>query len=134
MTANWVCPRCGKHTNDVPAWSHIDDNTRICSACGTSEAVEVHSNMVPTFATWRFAPLSVWRMAYVGDGVGAGSYVQFLRLTRKCAVFVHSLDQGRDVSIGSVAIFEKLYQRMSPDEEREVLTKFTRATTVNHLR
>lgn len=36
---NWTCPKCGKITNDHPAISRID-NTKICSDCGTYEALE----------------------------------------------------------------------------------------------
>jgi len=35
----WVCPRCGKKTTDFPAISRRDNKTKICSKCGTEEAM-----------------------------------------------------------------------------------------------
>jgi transcription elongation factor Elf1 len=35
----WICPRCGKETNDYPALSRRDNKTNICSQCGTDEAL-----------------------------------------------------------------------------------------------
>ena len=35
----WVCPRCGKETTDFPALSRRDNETEICSKCGTEEAM-----------------------------------------------------------------------------------------------
>jgi len=41
MTGNktWTCPKCGKVTADFPAISRKDNRTKICSACGTAEAL-----------------------------------------------------------------------------------------------
>ena len=35
----WTCPRCGKETTDYPAISREDNQTEICSQCGTDEAM-----------------------------------------------------------------------------------------------
>lgn len=43
----WICPRCGKETNDYPALSRIDNKTDICAECGMAEALfnlEKHIN------------------------------------------------------------------------------------------
>ena len=36
---SWVCPRCGKTTEDYPAISRRDNETKICSQCGLDEAL-----------------------------------------------------------------------------------------------
>lgn len=36
---SWICPRCGKETNDFPAISRRDNTTEIYSACGLEEAM-----------------------------------------------------------------------------------------------
>ena len=33
------CPRCGKTYTEFPAISRRDNKTKICSACGTEEAL-----------------------------------------------------------------------------------------------
>jgi predicted RNA-binding Zn-ribbon protein involved in translation (DUF1610 family) len=35
----WKCPRCGKLTKSYPALSRKDNKTKICSDCGTDEAL-----------------------------------------------------------------------------------------------
>lgn len=35
----WICPICGKETNEFPALSRKDNKTEICSDCGTGEAL-----------------------------------------------------------------------------------------------
>ena len=41
MTQNksWICPKCMQETTDYPAISRRDNKTKICSACGTDEAL-----------------------------------------------------------------------------------------------
>ena len=40
LFGNTVCPRCGRIFNGVPALSRKDNETMICSDCGTREALE----------------------------------------------------------------------------------------------
>ncbi len=35
-----ICPKCGKIYHGVPALSRVDGITRICTDCGTREALE----------------------------------------------------------------------------------------------
>lgn len=35
-----ICPRCGKYIESYPALSRKDNKTKICSDCGTAEALE----------------------------------------------------------------------------------------------
>ena len=35
-----TCPKCGRRYTERPALSRIDNNTMICSDCGTREALE----------------------------------------------------------------------------------------------
>lgn len=35
-----ICPRCGKNYCGAPALSRADNETQICSDCGTREALE----------------------------------------------------------------------------------------------
>ena len=35
----WICPRCGEETTSFPALSRRDNKTKICSKCGTEEAM-----------------------------------------------------------------------------------------------
>ena len=35
----WICPRCGEETTSFPALSRRDNKTKICSRCGTEEAM-----------------------------------------------------------------------------------------------
>lgn len=37
---NSICPRCGQAYSGCPAISRIDNETQICSDCGTREALE----------------------------------------------------------------------------------------------
>jgi hypothetical protein len=37
-TINKICPRCDKQYTGYPALSRRDNNTDICSSCGTEEA------------------------------------------------------------------------------------------------
>lgn len=34
-----ICPRCGKEYEGYPALSRKDNKTKICSQCGTMEAI-----------------------------------------------------------------------------------------------
>lgn len=34
-----VCPRCGREFSEPPARSRVDNETHICSSCGTAEAM-----------------------------------------------------------------------------------------------
>jgi predicted RNA-binding Zn-ribbon protein involved in translation (DUF1610 family) len=43
------CPRCGKPLEDCPSLSRHDNETAICSDCGTLEAFE-DSGMAPAYA------------------------------------------------------------------------------------
>lgn len=36
----FVCPICGIRTNEFPALSRKDNETEICSDCGTNEALD----------------------------------------------------------------------------------------------
>jgi predicted RNA-binding Zn-ribbon protein involved in translation (DUF1610 family) len=36
----YICPKCGKKTNEYPALSRMDGKTDICPACGQDEAIE----------------------------------------------------------------------------------------------
>ena len=44
-----TCPRCAKPYAGYPALSRTDNATNICSACGTTEAMEEHmgSGLIP---------------------------------------------------------------------------------------
>ncbi len=35
-----MCPKCGRHYNDYPAISRVDNVTEICPDCGVREALE----------------------------------------------------------------------------------------------
>ena len=35
-----ICPKCGKTYHGVPALSRVDNQTLVCSDCGTREALE----------------------------------------------------------------------------------------------
>ena len=48
-----TCPRCGKDYDGYPALSRVDNDTYICSACGTTEALE-------DFARVPLTPKSEW--------------------------------------------------------------------------
>ena len=48
-----TCPRCGKNYDGYPALSRVDNTTNICSACGTTEALE-------DFARVPLTPRSEW--------------------------------------------------------------------------
>tara|TARA_R100000808_G_C2088403_1_gene109701 strand:+ start:558 stop:782 length:225 start_codon:yes stop_codon:yes gene_type:complete len=39
MRKPWDCPRCGIKTTDFPAISRADNETEVCSQCGTEEAL-----------------------------------------------------------------------------------------------
>ena len=43
-----TCPRCGKNYDGYPALSRVDNTTRICSTCGTAEAMEDHTGVTLT--------------------------------------------------------------------------------------
>ncbi len=36
---NFICPKCGQQFHGVPALSREDNETMICSDCGTREAL-----------------------------------------------------------------------------------------------
>ena len=40
ITRTAVCPRCGKEYTGRPALSRADNQTPLCSDCGTREALE----------------------------------------------------------------------------------------------
>ncbi len=41
------CPRCGRHIGGEPALSRADNATRICSPCGTEEALDEWIGQAP---------------------------------------------------------------------------------------
>ena len=50
---NTSCPRCGEPMSDLYAISRTDNTTRICSGCGTAEAMEDWFDRRPASAdTW----------------------------------------------------------------------------------
>ena len=40
MNKQTICPKCNKPYTEPPALSRRDNNTYICPACGTEEALE----------------------------------------------------------------------------------------------
>jgi|OM-RGC.v1.029712485 transcription elongation factor Elf1 len=44
MIKSFICPKCNKETNDYPALSRVDNKTKICTNCGTMEAIEAYKN------------------------------------------------------------------------------------------
>ena len=45
MSQPTICPKCNKPYTEPPALSRRDNNTYICSACGTEEALEDAMNV-----------------------------------------------------------------------------------------
>lgn len=41
-----ICPRCGSPIYGEPAISRIDNETEICSECGTHEAIESYLDYI----------------------------------------------------------------------------------------
>ena len=39
-----ICPKCGIEFKEHPALSRVDSKTKICSLCGTKEALDVAIN------------------------------------------------------------------------------------------
>lgn len=53
-----LCPRCNRHRNGYPALSRVDNQTYICSLCGTDEAM---TNMADhSLAHPDVWPLELW--------------------------------------------------------------------------
>ena len=39
-----ICPKCGIEFKEPPALSRVDNKTKICSSCGTKEALDIAIN------------------------------------------------------------------------------------------
>ena len=39
-----ICPKCNKEFTTPPALSRVDNKTKICSLCGTKEALDIALN------------------------------------------------------------------------------------------
>lgn len=52
----WVCPRCDHPTADFPALSRKDNDTAVCSRCGTEEAMRQFGGLDawPSDQPWPF--------------------------------------------------------------------------------
>ena len=44
MVKEWICPKCKNKTKDFPALSRRDNKTKICSTCGSMEALNDLAN------------------------------------------------------------------------------------------